>query len=75
MLKLNLDESTRTKTSLQDDLKTFERENADLRDQLKITLDALNQKDSIKTGFLENAARQNVQLEAMVSKREGDHVV
>lgn len=75
MLKSNLDELTRTKTSLQDDLKTFERENADLRDQLKITLDALNQKDSIKTGFLENAARQNVQLEAMVSKREGDHVV
>ncbi|KAL9707743.1 hypothetical protein quinque_011261 [Culex quinquefasciatus] len=70
MLKSNLDESSRTNTSLQDDLKTFERENADLRDQLKITLDALNQKDSIKTGFLENAARQNVQLEAMTNEHE-----
>ncbi|XP_058452800.1 myosin-2 heavy chain-like [Malaya genurostris] len=69
-MKSSLDESNRTKATLEQDTKNFQREIADLRDQLKIALDALNQKDSVRTGFLENAARLNVQLEAMTNDQE-----
>ncbi|XP_058839775.1 nucleoprotein TPR-like, partial [Topomyia yanbarensis] len=52
------------------DVKNFQREITDLRDQLKIALDALNQMDAIRSGFLENAARQRVQLEALTNDQE-----
>ncbi|XP_055589190.1 tropomyosin-like [Uranotaenia lowii] len=69
-LKTELDECTRLKTIAEQDAKNYQREVSDLRDQLKITMDALNQKDAIRTGFMENAARQNVHLEAMTNERE-----
>ncbi|XP_055642957.1 myosin-7-like [Toxorhynchites rutilus septentrionalis] len=65
-----LGESSRTKSILEQDVKNYEREIADLRDQLKIALDALNQKDAIRTDLLEKAARHNVQLEAMTNDHE-----
>lgn len=54
------------KAALENDAQNFQREMTELRDQLKIALDALNQKEAIRNGFMENAARQNVQLEAVV---------
>ncbi|XP_065091666.1 tropomyosin-like [Ochlerotatus camptorhynchus] len=69
-LKSALDDSNRAKATLEQDAKNFNRELTDLRDQLKIALDALNQKDSIRNGFMENAARQNVQLEALTNDNE-----
>lgn len=65
-LKSALDETNRSKATLEQDAKNFRRELSDMQDQLKIALNALNQKDSIRNGFMENAARQNVQLEALV---------
>ncbi|XP_062705411.1 uncharacterized protein MCAP_0864-like [Aedes albopictus] len=69
-LKSALDETNRSKATLEQDAKNFRRELSDMQDQLKIALNALNQKDSIRNGFMENAARQNVQLEALTNDNE-----
>ncbi|XP_053692568.1 restin homolog [Sabethes cyaneus] len=70
LLKSSLDECSQSRHGLEQDAKNFQREVTDLRDQLKIALDALNQKNSVRTGVLENAARQNVQLEALTNDHE-----
>ncbi|XP_062552823.1 tropomyosin-1-like [Armigeres subalbatus] len=70
LLKTTLDETNRMKAALENDAQNFQREMTELRDQLKIALDALNQKEAIRNGFMENAARQNVQLEAVTNDNE-----